>query len=76
MYYQFKRYGDLAEGVYFAFWWRCIDKGLHWQTAQQACSLIYQLDLTLVTFFLPKMVTFLMVRESVVGRKRGVDRTQ
>ena len=35
--YWFKSYGDFAEWVNFACWWRCIGKGL--QPAQQACFL-------------------------------------
>ena len=35
--YWFKRYGDFAELVDFAFWWIYIGKGLRLQPAQQAC---------------------------------------
>ena len=35
--YWFNRYGNFAEWVNFACWWRCIGKGLRLQPAQQAC---------------------------------------
>ena len=36
LHYWFKSYGDFAEWVNFANWWRCIGKGLRLQPAQQA----------------------------------------
>ena len=45
----FKSYGDFAELVDFAYWWRCIRKGLQLQPVQQAC--IYIIDFIFVSFF-------------------------
>ena len=50
LHYWFKSYGDFAEWVDFAHWWRFIGKGLRLQPAQQACLILKPCSVVIIFF--------------------------